>query len=404
VQNVVVDKPYVFVPPSRTLVWNRLLTLWLPRYLRQSHGIVSVRFLDVERLAASVNAGHGVLLTPNHCRPCDPMVLFLMGKAVRRPFHVMASWHLFMQGRFQKWVLRQMGVFSVYREGMDRESLRCATQILADARRPLVLFPEGVISRTNDRLNNMMEGTVLIARSAARQRAGLNPPGRVVIHPVAIRYFFDGDIQATLAPVLAGIERSLSWAPRPDAPIEARIAEIGGALLALKEIEKMGAPQGGDLATRLGGLIDHVLAPLETEWLKGRRTGDVVARVKNLRTAILPDMVAGDLDEAERARRWRQLADVYLAQQLWWYPPDYLRENVTPERLLETVERFEEDLTDRMVPHPPLRAVAQVGEAIEVAAGRERGIEGDPTMGRVREQIEDMLERLKSKRGARGWE
>lgn len=87
-----------------------------------------------------------------------------------------------------------MGVFSVYREGMDRESLRCATQILAEGRRPLVLFPEGVISRTNDRLNNMMEGTVLVARSAAKQRAGLNPPGQVVIHPVAIRYFFDGDV------------------------------------------------------------------------------------------------------------------------------------------------------------------------------------------------------------------
>jgi hypothetical protein len=109
-------------------------------------------------------------------------------------------------------------------------------------------------------------------------------------------------------------------------------------------------------------------------------------------------MVAGDIGETERARRWGQLADVYLAQQLAWYPPDYLRERVTPERLLETVERFEEDLTDRIVPHPPLRAVIQVGEAIAVSAGRERGADGDPIMGRIREQIEAMLESLQAYR------
>ncbi len=50
-------------------------------------------------------------------------------------------------------ILRQVGAFSVYREGMDRDALKCAIQILVDARRPLVLFPEGVISRSNDRLH-----------------------------------------------------------------------------------------------------------------------------------------------------------------------------------------------------------------------------------------------------------
>ena len=59
------------------------------------------------------------------------------------PVHVMASWHLFMQSRVQRWVLQHAGVFSVYREGMDRDALKCAIQILVDGRRPLVLFPEG---------------------------------------------------------------------------------------------------------------------------------------------------------------------------------------------------------------------------------------------------------------------
>jgi len=35
--------------------------------------------------------------------------------------------------------LRKAGVFSIYREGLDRESLRLAFELLAEARRPLVI-------------------------------------------------------------------------------------------------------------------------------------------------------------------------------------------------------------------------------------------------------------------------
>ncbi|MCX7009922.1 MAG: 1-acyl-sn-glycerol-3-phosphate acyltransferase, partial [Kiritimatiellaeota bacterium] len=121
-------------------------------------------------------------------------------------------------------------------------------------------------------------------------------------------------------------------------------------------------------------------------------------RVKLLRTAILPDMVAGDIPEEERARRWRQLADVYLAQQLHNYPPNYFTPAPTPERLLETVERFEEDLTDDVRIHRPVRAVVAIGEAIEVSPTREKSAEGDPLMVEIRRQLETMLEELKSHR------
>lgn len=40
----------------------------------------------------------------------------------------------------------------MYREGLDRESLRTAIDILATARRPLVVFAEDVVTRANDRL------------------------------------------------------------------------------------------------------------------------------------------------------------------------------------------------------------------------------------------------------------
>ena len=396
-QNVVIDKPYRFVPPRHGDFWPTLMRGYMPFYLRKYHGIEGYEFFGLDRLKASRAAGHGIMLAPNHCRPCDPMVLGLMTATFSQPLYIMASWHLFMQGRLLPWLLPRLGVFSVHREGLDREALKCAVQILVDARRPLVVFPEGAISRTSDRLNPLMDGTAFIARTAAKQRTEQSPPGKVVIHPVGIRYSFRGDVARALTPVLEDIERRLSWHPQSHRPLVERIVKVGDALLTLKELEYAEQPQAGTLAQRISALMDQLLVPLEKEWLKGKREGNVTARVKALRTAILPDMVSGDIAEDERARRWRQLTDVCLAQQLFFYPPDYFSTPPTPEQLLETVERFEEDLTDKVRVHRPIHAAIEVGEAIEVSPVRERGVESDPVMAKVRSAIEGMLTGLRGR-------
>jgi 1-acyl-sn-glycerol-3-phosphate acyltransferase len=321
------------------------------------------------------------------------MILDSLAAEVDRPFHVIASWHVFMTSRIQRFLLPRMGGFSVYREGMDRESLKCAIKTVAEGKHPLVIFAEGIITRCNDRLVNFMEGPAFMARAAAKQRK----QGKVVIHPVFIRYFFEGDLQKSVIPVVEEIERRLSWQPQTQLPLRERIAKIGGALLSLKEMEYFQSPQSGTFHERLLRLEDHLLTPLEDRWTPGRHDGDPMARVKRLRTAILPDMVNGDLSEQDRASRWRQLADVYLVQQLHCYPGDYI-ENPTPERILETVERYEEDLTDVARPHFPIRAVITVGDAIEVGTGRERSHEVDPITAEIRQRMEELLEATKGHR------
>src|SRR5512140_2226227 len=150
-QQIVVAEPYRFVAPRRGWLVPRILQWWLPRYLRTSHGIVKVACRGEARLRASLAAGHGVMLAPNHCRPCDPLVLGILAREAGCLLNIMASWHLFKGNALRAWILPRAGVFSVYREGLDREALACATRILVEARRPLVVFPEGTISRHNDR-------------------------------------------------------------------------------------------------------------------------------------------------------------------------------------------------------------------------------------------------------------
>jgi 1-acyl-sn-glycerol-3-phosphate acyltransferase len=397
-QNIVIAKTYRFVPPRFSPFWERVIQWYLPSYLRKSFGVTSWQCVGAERLKASLDSGCGVLLASNHSRPCDPMVLGLLSREVKRPFHVMASWHLFMQSRVQSFLLPRIGGFSVYREGMDRESLKCATRILSEARFPLIIFPEGFVTRNNDRLLNLMDGVSFLARSAAKQRATATPPGKVVIHPVFVRYFFEGDIATTITPVLKEIETRLSWQPQSHLPLRDRIVKAGHALLALKEIEYLGASQSGNVRERLSLLLDHLLKPLEQEWCGGHREPDTIGRVKRIRSAILPDMIKGELSEEEIARRWRQLADLYLAQQLHCYSGDYLSNSSTSERLLETVERYEEDLTDTARPHPPLHVVISVGEAIEAAPTKDRTGEGDLVANELRRGLEKLLEESKSRR------
>jgi hypothetical protein len=311
------------------------------------------------------------------------MVITALTKLTKTPMYIMASRHLFEQGWMQKFLLQRAGAFSVFREGMDREALKMAIDTLREAKRPLVLFPEGVITRTNDRLNNLMEGTSFIARNAAKG----TPAGHVVIHPIAIRYQFQGNIEDTLSPVLTGIETRLTWS-KQNQPLQARINLIGQALLSLKEIEFLGCPQTGSTYERLEGLTNAILNPLEQEWFKANGKGDVVGRVKKLRTAIIPDLIDKELSEVEKGRRWEQLAKVYLAQQLSFYPPDYTKQ-ATPERLLETVERFEEDLTDKTTLHTPIHATISIGTAIPVTTEREKG--NDTTMTAIQTQLSQML-------------
>jgi len=394
--NVVIEEPYEFVPPSYSEWWPTVVRLYLKRYLRKKYGVHSVECRGVERLQASLDSGHGVLLAPNHCRLSDPLILGELGKQINRNMHAMASWHVFKQDWFTRFVTQKMGAFSVYREGVDRQAINTAVDILVAGKRPLVLFPEGAISRHNDELMPMMDGTAFIARTAAKRREKSGNRGGVVVHPIAIRYYFQGDLEASVLPVIEDIEAHFSWYPQGDRSLVQRLNRIGQALLSLKEIEYFGAARTGDFYERVDAMIEDVLAELEERWQIKEQEEGVVSRVKNLRAAILPDMVKNNVSEEERRSRWKQLAACYYVQQMSHYPRNYVhrsQQNIL-EHIIETVERFEEDFTDQARVHGPFHVVLQVGEAIEVNSQRDRSAAVDPIMQGIRTQLNTMIVQL----------
>jgi 1-acyl-sn-glycerol-3-phosphate acyltransferase len=400
-QRVVIDEPYEFVPPVYSEWWPTALRLILRPYLRTSFGINSIECRHVERLRASLAAGNSIMLAPNHCRMSDPMVLGVLGMEADCHLFAMASWHVFKQSRFQTFMTRRMGAFSILREGHDRQAIETAINIMLSKRRPLIVFPEGAITRHNDLIEEMMDGPSFIARQVAKRLKKEGKPGQVVIHPVATRYAFEGDVKTAVEPDLDALETGLSWQPQRHLPVVERIGRIGQALLSLKEIEFESATFSGNIYERAEKLVEDVLSKLEAKWQTKDSSGNVMVRVKRVRSMILPDMMAGRVTPEERERRWRDLAALYYAQNISHYPRDYiLREKNLPERVVETVERLQEDFTDTMRVHEPFHAVIQVGEAIPVGTERVRDELGDPIMAEVRRQLQMMINELAAERTA----
>jgi 1-acyl-sn-glycerol-3-phosphate acyltransferase len=390
-------KPYRFIPPYQSR-WFSRISRWVRFHRRLIWKLEGVRGYEVrgaEHLQTSLNAGHSIVLAPNHSRTADPIAFGFLEEKLNLDLFAMASWHVFNQGWLTTQVVRGLGAFSVNREGLDRASIDYALKILETHERPLVIFPEGSTSRTADRLMPFMDGLGFIARTGAKKRQALDG-GKSVIHPIAFHYRYSGDLVAAVTPVLERIEHRLTWQPSRVAELLPRIHRIGMALLSIKEIEMFGTEQTGSLAERLSNLIERLLQPLEIKWLSGPQTGTTSARIKTLRTKILPDMTEGKVPANEMPARFTDLRDTYVAHQMACFPLAYLQERPSVDRIRETVERFEEDITDKAPLFSPLKCVIEIGAAIEVTTDRaaRRSAEGDPLVQQVFDHLQAMLTRL----------
>ena len=151
-------EPYRFVPPYRGKFWCRVAKHVMPRHLRGKMGVPRWHFQGLEHLRDSLSKNAGILLAANHCRWADPVVMGMLGVQLKQYFYYVVSYHLFKQKRLIGWWLNRIGGYSILREGADRDAIRATAGILAEAERPVVMFPEGTWFRQNDRVGPLQEG------------------------------------------------------------------------------------------------------------------------------------------------------------------------------------------------------------------------------------------------------
>ncbi len=165
---VVIEEPYKFVPPYRGRWLSWLFRLWLKPYVRNAYGVVSYSYEGIEHLRESIRQKHGIILCPNHCRDSDPMLIGMLCRKTPTHVYSMASWHIFKQSAIETFVVRRLGGFSIYREGLDRQALDTAVDIVTTAERPLIIFPEGT------RGTQLGEGKTGIATAVKSCMTGLD--------------------------------------------------------------------------------------------------------------------------------------------------------------------------------------------------------------------------------------
>src|SRR5207253_3491530 len=130
-----------------------------------------------------------------------------VGRRAGRQFHFMIAKHAFAgHGGFDGFMLQRLGGFSVDREGCDRASMRQAGDLLTSGK-TLVIFPEGEIYHTNERLTPLREGVAFMAVTAQRDLEKAKSTKRVWVVPTCIRYKYEQDITPRLAESVSAMDR-----------------------------------------------------------------------------------------------------------------------------------------------------------------------------------------------------
>jgi 1-acyl-sn-glycerol-3-phosphate acyltransferase len=393
--------PYRFLEPRVSPFWVRASRLFIKYLLRRLERVRGIEFVGLDHLKSRLGRGDGVLITPNHPDMADCGVMFELGRRVGRPFCYMAAYQIFAgSAGLKRFILPRLGVFPVDREGADRHAFATGIDILQKGRNPLVVFPEGEVYHLADRLTPLREGAAAVAISAAKRLGEAGKKAWIV--PVAIKYrFCDGcDPLPELHDLMDDLETRFTWSIRPGRPLVDRLYLYAEGLLALKELEYLGGPRPGPLRERIASLRSFILDRMEDRRLGRRSDEPTPVRIKELRRSCLAELEglteserSGEPEAADRAQAVRQeLADLFVALQLFSYPGDYVRECPTIERAAEILTKFEQDAVGVAVaaPRGPRRAVVHLGEPIDLGSYL-------PKSGRTRDAVATLTSELEAR-------
>lgn len=360
------------------------------RHIVQRHvyRIPSIEVSGIERLKKALDENCGVLLASNHVTYPDPFLLNAVADLAGRPLHFMTAWQVFGTSPWIKQqFLRRLGCFSVDREGTDLRAFRTAVDILSSRPYPLVVFPEGEMYHTNDRLMPFHEGAAAMLLAAARKS---DRP--IVCLPCALRYEYLEDPTPQLSALLDRMEERFFWRPDPGRSLVERIDRLAQAALALKEIEHLGETRSGTVAERVRHLCAALLSRLEDQVGLNQDGHTIPQRIKRLRQKAVEQLHDLPADDPRRIKLQNTLDDIFLAVQLFSYPYEYLAELPTVERISETIDKLEEDILG--VPHATVRGTRKASVVIGEPILMETTKATQPSVPQLTETIESHVQAL----------
>jgi len=389
------DKPPKFWAPNLHPWWFQFARLLRDRDLRKQR-IMEVEVRGLEPLRAVLREPAGILLTPNHSFHYDIYCLMRAADELRCPFYTLTAWQVFAMTRpLGRWTMQRSGCFSVNREGTDMEAFRTAVDILQTRPNPLVVFPEGDVYHTNDRIMTFREGAAAIALSAVRRS-----PRPIFCVPVAMKAWYISDPTCQLEATATALERRLWWRPCDHLSLRQRIYRLAEGLLVLKEYEYFGEARRGTVGDRIAQLIAFLLEKHERKYETRSSNAEVPERVKEIRRRIISHFSTRELTESRRSELRDDLEELFFVTQLYSYPGNYVSAWPTLERLAETLDKLEEDVLG--LPYPSVRGdrqvIVQFGEPIPVSRDRSKKQGVAELTHLLGERVQQLLDQLNRER------
>ena len=355
------DVPYTFRPPKMQ-AWLRPLGLALNRavHLSRKYRIGRIEADGFQRVRELNEAGHAVLLAPNHSDHSDPHVVMELAARHGMRAIFMAAREIFEVSPTASWALQSMGVFSVDRDGPDLSAIKTAITLLETGADPLVIFPEGEIYHHHRRLDPLNEGVASILLKVA---ARLPVKKSAFLVPVGLRFFHDPAVESTFRERLSRLEDRIGWTPKPLMPVDARILRLGTGILALKETEYLGHSGTGSVHERLFLLCESLLTLVEARYPRDAKAVTPPERVRALRYRIRRRLLDAEKPPSPTDKEilLDDLDRVFTALQAHSYIGDYLLADPTLDRRAETLLKLEEDLLG--FPTYPVARTARVTAA-----------------------------------------
>lgn len=358
------DLPYTF-RPATPASWIRPLGLAINRavHLKRKYNIARIEGDGFQKVRELCDAGHAVLLAPNHSDHSDPHVMMeLLSRHGLKPYF-MAAREIFEVSPLASWALQNMGVFSVDRDGPDLSAIKTAITLLESGGDPLVIFPEGEIYHHHRRLDPLNEGVSSILLKAA---ARLSQGRKAFLVPVGLRFFHDSAVEETVCKRLSALEDRIGWTPKPRMSADERIYRLGTGILALKETEYLGQAVAGGVHERLTHLCKTLLSAVEERYPRDAKAVTPPERVRALRYRIRRRLL--DVEKPPTGDEKEMLLDdldrVFTALQAHSYIGDYLLDDPTQDRRAETLLKLEEDLFGW--PTYPVSRIARVTAGVPI--------------------------------------
>lgn len=370
----------------------KLMRPMINRTLTQGQRITQIDVQGSESIQRAIADGRGVLVTPNHSFHYDAYVMIEAAHRVGRPFHFLTAWQVFaMSNRYERFVLQRHGCFSINREAVDAQAFKTSVDILRQSPHPLVIYPEGDIYHSNERVTPFRDGAAAIAMSAAKKG-----PRPVVIIPAAVKSRYVKDPTESLERLMGRLEQTLYWRPRTGHPLHARIYQFAEGLLTLKELEYLGRSQAGSIVERVEQLKNSILTDLETKHSIPNKGGIIPERVKEIRRTVIKAAEDAGVDAVRRKQLADDMEDLFFIIQLFSYPGDYVAEKPSIERIAETLDKFEEDVLGAV--YPEVRGERHVtvrfGEPIEVPTERDSRDAVASWTTRLESEVQKLLDQI----------